>query len=307
MTSLNHSLHVAVPTAFDHAERLDTKKTIAHILQLQKQGIKSVLVCGSTGEQHSLTLTEKKQLLHALAQETSWAADFEVLFGLAGIVFHETVALAEAISKNPRIDGVVLGFPPYLCLTQKEAVLYAQGLIHTCEKPVILYNNPRRTGFDLSAESLLTLIADPRVIGLKEAGRKERVPQLKTKTAADFRFYAGGEADLAEKVALGFNGLSSMGGNLCPKEIQVIWHGLLKGDATISTSNEWQNMEQAAAGDPTNTISYLPWLKQQITIDGQPFGFCRQPLGLATIDRFGTGSIPPHLAHERQENQTNED
>ena len=53
----------------------------------------------------------------------------------------------------------------YLCLTQKEAVLYAQGLIHTCEKPVILYNNPRRTGFDLSAESLLTLIADPRVIG----------------------------------------------------------------------------------------------------------------------------------------------
>ncbi len=74
--------------------------------------------------------------------------------------------------------------------------------------------------------------------------------------------------------------------------------GLIEGDATISTSNEWQNMEQAAAGDPTNTISYLPWLKQQITIDGQPFGFCRQPLGLATIDRFGTGSIPPHLAHE---------
>lgn len=59
MTSLNHSLHVAVPTPFDHAERLDTKRTIAHILQLQKQGIKSVLVCGSTGEQHSLTLTEK--------------------------------------------------------------------------------------------------------------------------------------------------------------------------------------------------------------------------------------------------------
>lgn len=133
------------------------------------------------------------------------------------------------------------------------------------------------------------------------------MPQLKTKTAADFRFYAGGEADLAEKVALGFNGLSSMAGNLCPKEIQVIWQGLLQGDATISTSNEWQKMEQAAAGDPTNTNSYLPWLKQQITIDGQPFGFCRQPLGLETIDRFGTGSIPPHLAHERQENQTNED
>lgn len=204
--------------------------------------------------------------------------------------------MAEAISKNPRIDGVVLGFPPYLCLTQKEAVLYAQGLIHTCEKPVILYNNPRRTGFDLSAESLLTLIADPRVIGLKEAGSKERVPQLKTKTAADFRFYAGGEADLAEKVALGFNGLSSMAGNLCPEEIQVIWQGLLKGAATISTSNEWQKMEQAAAGDPTDTISYLPWLKQQITIDGQPFGFCRQPLGLETSDRFSTGSIPPHLA-----------
>ena len=48
-----------------------------------------------------------------------------------------------------------------------------------------------------------------------------------------------------------------MAGNLCPKEIQVIWQGLLKGDATISTSNEWQNMEQAAAGDqPIPSVTF---------------------------------------------------
>ena len=87
----------------------------------------------------------------------------------------------------------------------------------------------------------------------------------------------------------------------------MIWQGLLQGAATIPKSNEWQKMEQAAAGDPTDTISYLPWLKQQITIDGQPFGICRQPLGLETSDRFGTGSIPSHPTQERQENQTHED
>lgn len=76
MTSLNHSLHVAVPTAFDHAERLDTKRTIAHILQLQKQGIKSVLVCGSTGEQHSLTLTEKKTASTCLSARNQLGSRF---------------------------------------------------------------------------------------------------------------------------------------------------------------------------------------------------------------------------------------
>ena len=53
---LKHSYHIAVPTAFSDNEELNIESTIKHIQYLSKKGVKSVLVCGSTGEQHSMTV-----------------------------------------------------------------------------------------------------------------------------------------------------------------------------------------------------------------------------------------------------------
>ncbi len=56
---LKELYHVAVPTAFDENEALNIQATLAHIHYLKEKWVNSVLVCGSTGEQHSLTLAEK--------------------------------------------------------------------------------------------------------------------------------------------------------------------------------------------------------------------------------------------------------
>ncbi|WP_034769904.1 dihydrodipicolinate synthase family protein [Exiguobacterium artemiae] len=53
-------------TAFFRDEALNVNGTIEHIRYLFDQGEKSILVCGSTGEQHSLELKEKLFLLEAL-------------------------------------------------------------------------------------------------------------------------------------------------------------------------------------------------------------------------------------------------
>lgn len=63
---LNEDYQVAVPTAFYEDETLNLKATLQHIGYLATQSIQSVLVGDSTGEQHSLTLLEKLQLLDAL-------------------------------------------------------------------------------------------------------------------------------------------------------------------------------------------------------------------------------------------------
>lgn len=57
--SLKSLYHVAILTDFHDAEELNVKATLDHIVYLQNIGIRSVLVYGSTGEQHSLTLEEK--------------------------------------------------------------------------------------------------------------------------------------------------------------------------------------------------------------------------------------------------------
>ncbi|MEK3884604.1 hypothetical protein [Paenibacillus sp. PL2-23] len=52
MDMLKENIHIAVPTAFHNDESLNAEATLAHIRDLRGRGIRSVLICGSTGEQH---------------------------------------------------------------------------------------------------------------------------------------------------------------------------------------------------------------------------------------------------------------
>lgn len=264
--------HVAVPTAFTADEELDIEKTIHHIRFLQNQGVQSVLVCGSTGEQHSLLLAEKLQILHALEQ-SGLLAEMEVIFGVASIRQKEAVLLAEAVAAT-KVSGILLGFPPYILPSQRQAKDYADAIISVCPLPVILYNNPKRTGFHLESTTLLDMVQrHTTIIGLKEAGDKNRVTEIRSQLPPDaFAFYAGGEADLAGKIAAGFDRLSSINANILPQEVFSWFTALLQ-------HKEYQNKELFTVVDTIlKAESPLPKLKQLLKENGSDVGNCRSPL-----------------------------
>lgn len=271
---LHCSYHIAVPTAFFQNEELNIPATMQHILYLQKQGVSSVvssvLVCGSTGEQHSLTLEEKLQLIEAI-EHMDLPEDFEILFGVASIRQKEALLLAQAVNRTTKIAGALVGFPPYILPSQQEAKKYMYALASIIAKPIILYNNPKRTGFDLAIDSVNELIQIPQVIGLKEAGDYHRIAQV-ILPETPFDFYAGGEINLPEKVAAGFTRLSSIGGNLYPKEIEEWFQTLLHG--------EKQEFLQQSALDDVLHGNVLPALKKAISEKEQiAMGVTRAPLG----------------------------
>ncbi|WP_026828524.1 dihydrodipicolinate synthase family protein [Exiguobacterium artemiae] len=271
---LKEAFHIAVPTAFFPDETLNVDGTIEHIRYLVDQGEKSILVCGSTGEQHSLELKEKLVLLEALMNEAYLLNDeIEVLFGVSAIRQKEAVDLAHAI-KETRIAGILLGYSPYLLPSQTEALRYSETIIQASQKDTILYNNPGRTGFDLSIESIIQLSAQDKVIGIKEAGNKNKVERLQ-EHISDFYYYAGGEVDLKDKIALGFNRLSSISGNVYPKEIRKWFFSLIE-DTPLAES------EQKEVTALINTVfagSPIVHLKREINAKGIAMGICRSPLG----------------------------
>ncbi|GGN62437.1 dihydrodipicolinate synthase family protein [Oceanobacillus indicireducens] len=170
---LKEQFHIAVPTAFLEDESVDLDGTINHIRNLYKQGIRSVLVSGTTGEQHSLNLQEKMELLNRLEKEEELINEMEIIFGVSSVRQKKAEELAERIQET-KIAGVMLGFPPYILPTQEEAVSYAKSILERSKKPTILYNNPKRTGFDLSVDSILELSKLELVLGIKDAGAKEK-------------------------------------------------------------------------------------------------------------------------------------
>ena len=274
MHDLVNEYHIAVPTAFYDNEDLNTEATLQHIRNLYDQGVKSVMVCGTTGEQHSLTLAEKLQLLKSIDAATFLPDDLEIIFGVASIRQKEALQLAEKVNASAKINGVLLGFSPYILPSQKEARLYVEAIAKVIEKPIILYNNPRRTGFNPELATFAELIRLPNIIGIKDAGDSARIPELISVAHKKIYVYAGGEIDLDKKIALGANRLSSMAGNLYPSEVEAYFTDLLRGRADKTKNAGIEEKIHNVFAD--NPIFYI---KNEITKHTQiDMGIARSPL-----------------------------
>ncbi|MGX7048961.1 dihydrodipicolinate synthase [Lactococcus piscium] len=275
MQKLKSSVHVAVPTGFDKDESLNTDTTIRHIKHLNDHGIQSVLVCGSTGEQNSLTVIEKIALLDSLNQSTI-NKDMEIIFGVSSIRQKDAVKLATVANNIPAICGVLLGFPPYIRPTQEEAIIYAESILKELpDKAIIIYNHPIRTGFDLSEDSLVYLINHyPNIVGVKECNDLSKASSIKKKIDRELDFYIGGDLDIDKHLAYGFNRLSSIVGNLYPEQVLSYFSDITQGKNTDnydSLIQEWQSLFASRT---------IPKIKEQIAkTEGIPMSTSRSPLG----------------------------
>ncbi len=268
------NFNVAVPTSFDEDETLNPGNTLKIVRHLSENGVRSFLLCGSTGEQHSLTLAEKLELLETL-EEADFPADHEILFGVAGIRQTDVLQLAKAISQS-KVSAIMLGFPPYIRPSQKEALHYAQSVIDVAGKPVLLYNNPLRTGFDLAVESIRTLAKNDAVVALKEAGDPTKVSVLKKTADKPFAFFMGGENGMIGKLDAGYDAHSSVWGNLFPSEIRTVLDVYLNGnrDKAVELYGVLSTFLESVKDS-----SPLPLIKAMLRNRNVPAGICRLPLG----------------------------
>lgn len=272
---LKEDYHVAVPTAFSDNEELDIKHTLEHISKLAGQGVRSVLVCGSTGEQHSLTLEEKLLLVEAL-EVYPLTREMEVIFGVSSVRQREAVRLAEAI-KHTSIAGIMLGFPPYIRPIQEEVTIYVEEVVKAGQKPTILYNNPLRTGFDLKVDTMIQLFNTyDQIFGLKEAGNKTQNELAEIiDSCHGITLYAGGEMELQLKLKMGFNRLSSIAGNVYPIDVHEWFIRLLHNETDAEKDVSIQQLLHSfyEQGSP------IVLIKTHLHKQGLGAGVCRSPLG----------------------------
>lgn len=271
---LNARIHVAVPTAFHHDESLNIESTLAHADWLISQGITSILFGGSTGEQHSMDASEKRALYDAVNQHP-WAPGIEILVGVAAIRQCHAVELGRYVASLSRIDGILLGFPPYVRPTQEQARRYAVAVIDAVRKPTIIYNHPERTGFDASASTLAQLCMLAHVIGIKDPGGTLKIDEVAQElTPFKTRYYAGGEVNINSRVSTGFTYLSSIAGNMAPKETVEWFEALRKGLEPPHNDLLSELVSKIKGEAPIQT------LKDYITDhEGIDMGVCRAPLG----------------------------
>ena len=145
------------------------KKLESNVERFSRTPVAGMVVLGSTGEAIMLSDQERRDVLK-VARET--AAPNKVLLAGTGVESAiETLRLTEYAAELG-YDVAMVRTPHYYKKQMAPANLLAfyRSVADHSPLPVIIYNFPQATGYDIPAEVVIELAEHPNLIGIKESG-----------------------------------------------------------------------------------------------------------------------------------------
>ena len=226
--SLNNGLRghfSAIVTPFDGRQNIDIK-AFSHLLSRQFCNSAGVVIAGSTGEGKLLKQNEIITLLevaHNLREKAKLKNEkaFKVIVGYDCLKFEDFISFTTKIRRFD-IGGLLITPPSYICPSQEAIVEFYKKINQITKIPIIVYNNPSRTGVDIKLQTIIEIFKLPNIIGMKESSIDfEKLSRLS--------LYLKCHGDIAHKTILcgedkyiqpfyacGAAGWISVVGNVCP-------------------------------------------------------------------------------------------
>lgn len=206
----------AVTTKLLDNGSLDQKAIGNGLERLITNGVSGVVMMGMVGENASLSPQEKLTVLR-IAKETV-AGRIPVLSGVAETNTASAARFAQDAEKAGA-DGLMV-FP---ALTYKsdarETIAFYRSVARATALPIMLYNNPRGYGVDLTPDLVEELEGQQNLVCIKEESYDtSRVTDLLARFGERFLVFCGVDDLILESVALGVTGWVSGMANALPKE-----------------------------------------------------------------------------------------
>src|SRR5579864_3698425 len=175
---LLHGILPPITTPFYPDGNVYFKKLEANVERYSRTPVSGLVVLGSTGEALMLSDQEKRDVLK-VARETT--APNKVLVAGTGIESAiETLRLTEYAAKLG-YDVAMVRTPHYYKkqMAPENQLAFYRTVADRSPLPVIIYNFPQATGYDISAELVIELAEHSNLIGIKESsGDVEKVRRM---------------------------------------------------------------------------------------------------------------------------------
>lgn len=278
---------VAMVTPFDSDGEFQPASVAGIVSHFVSAGAPGLLVSGSTGEQHCLSV-EERCLLYKLVRDAAGPA-IKLYAGVAAVKTKFAVQLAQA-AQDCRMDGIMLGFTPYSKISQRDGAEYATTVAEAVpDMPIFLYNNSGRQPFNLEPSTFVHIVQKcPNVRGVKEVAN-ERVREFQEAVSSaglspDLAYFSGSDAAILEQFTEHrFNGLTSVAAQLYTSEMARVVQNLRDGDAA-GAATAWAEVAAGVAllaegGAMLQSIKYV--LRRR----GVPAGHCCLPLQPLTAEQ----------------------
>lgn len=221
-------VYPAVTTQFKSDFSIDHQENSKMLEQLIIEGVHGIIVCGTVGENCSLSADEKRAVMQNAVNVVN--GRIPVLSGVA----ETTTALAETYAQDAEkmgIDGLMVLPGMVYRSTEAEAVNHYQLVARSTNLPIMIYNNPVTYGVDISIESMKILAEENNIVSVKEATEDTRRISELFRAFGDRFIVFGGVDDIAlESLMLGATGWISGLTNVFPKESVAIYNLAQQGE-----------------------------------------------------------------------------
>jgi dihydrodipicolinate synthase/N-acetylneuraminate lyase len=175
---LLHGIFPPITTPFYPDGNVYFKKLESNVERYSRTPCAGIVVLGSTGEAILLSDRERRDVLKSAREST---APNKVLIAGTGIESAiETLRLTEYAAELGYDVAMVRTPHYYKKQMQPENILaFYRTVADRSPLPVIIYNFPQATGYDMPAELVIELAEHPNLIGIKESsGDVEKVRKM---------------------------------------------------------------------------------------------------------------------------------
>lgn len=212
---------------------IDYEQLRKNINYQYENGTAAIVVCGTTGENATITTNEYEELVRFAIRENN--GRMKIIVGVGSN--NTDTALKNA--ENARFagaDGILMVTPYYNKSTQPGLIEHFTYVADRVEIPMILYNVPSRTGIGISAATYKTLSQHPNIIGVKEAsGDLGLVGEIVSLCGSDLYIWSGNDDSTVPMMALGALGVISVASNIVPGAVAKLCQLCLEGDYKQAT------------------------------------------------------------------------
>lgn len=164
-----HGYVPAIATPFNDKGEIMEDAFVELFEFLLARGATCVCIAGDNGESWALSAPERGRLVK-LAKDTS-KGRVPIMMGISAPTIDASVAYIRAAEENGA--DALLSMPQTYVLKASEAELMGRfdKISVATNKPLVLYNSPRRMGFSLTIDQTEKLLDHHNIIGIKESQR----------------------------------------------------------------------------------------------------------------------------------------
>lgn len=230
MKNINWSgVFPAVTTQYhdDYAVNLNAIQQM--IDNLINDGVHGIISLGTVGENYSLSVREKKQVLAASIEAVNNRVP--LLTGVAETTTAQAIAFAQDVEKLG-VDGLMLLPGLIYQSNERENILHYQSVARCMGLPIMVYNNPVSYGVDISTEVMKTLVSEENIVAIKESSTATyRITDLFNEfDDNELKIFCGVDNIAFESLLLGAHGWVSGLTNVFPRESVAIYELIKQGN-----------------------------------------------------------------------------